>query len=340
VVLDDPNEKGDAYSPTGRRRKLDWLNKDVMSVGGPGTNFLCFGTPIHRDAVVCDLSRNGAWQTRRYRSVVRWPERMDLWGEWERRLMNLADPDRSAAGWAFYAANRADMDYGAEVLWPERESLYGLMEHRAAVGPRAFATEKDDQEGTDGATEWPAEFFDRADLWFEDWPADVVYCVQALDPSKGQASKAGDYQAHVRVGLSSAGTLYVEADLRREDVTAMVGRALDLYSAWRPNELLAEGNNTMGLLQPEVERQVRERGRPNSPFVVNYSEVHHSQPKLARIRCVGGYLSRGQIRVRDTPGGRLLVDQWRDVPGGEKDDGPDAAATAVRRIEQVYGGRA
>ena len=40
-----------------------------------------------------------------------------------------------------------------------------------------------------------------------------------------------------------------------------------------------------------------------------------------------------QLRVRNTPGGRLLVDQWRDVPGGEFDDGPDGVGSLLRRLE-------
>jgi len=33
----------------------------------------------------------------------------------------------------------------------------------------------------------------------------------------------------------------------------------------------------------------------------------------------------------------MLVDQWRDWPNGEFDDGPDAAATAIRRVELAVG---
>lgn len=32
----------------------------------------------------------------------------------------------------------------------------------------------------------------------------------------------------------------------------------------------------------------------------------------------------------------MLVDQWRDVPTGEYDDGPDAAATAVWKLQELY----
>ena len=338
VVGDDLNQRADAYSPTLRRRKLDWFLRDVMNVGGPATNFLVAGTSIHREAVVCELSRNGNWHTRRFANVARWPDRMDLWREWERAAANLGDPDRLTRAREFYDANRAEMHRGAEVLWPEREPLYALMLKRAEIGPRPFASEQQDEEGTDGAAEWPAEYFDRPGFFFDAWPADLVCRLQSLDPSKGRTAKPGDYQAHVQLGMDRRGTLWFDADLRREPVTDMVGRALDLAAGWGPAELLAETNSTMGLLIPELERQLADRRRAGRALALNYLEVSHADPKLARIRSVGGYLSRGQVRVRNTPGGRLLADQWRDVPAGEYDDGPDAAGTLVRRLQDLYAG--
>ena len=68
---------------------------DVLKVGEPGTNFVVAGTSIHREAVTCVLSDNPGWRSRRYKSVLKWPDALDtLWAEWERVLMNLADPGR------------------------------------------------------------------------------------------------------------------------------------------------------------------------------------------------------------------------------------------------------
>jgi hypothetical protein len=227
------------------------------------------------------------------------------------------------------------MDAGAELLWPDRFPLFDLMAERAADGPAAFASERQDEPGADGATEFPAEYFDWPGLWFEDWPADVVCKAQTLDPSKGAASKPGDYQAHARGAVGRDGTIYVECDMRREPVTDMVGRAIDWAASWGVGELAVEENGTMGLIGPEFARQLAERRK-----MVNLVAFTSTDPKLARIRRAGGYLSRRQIRVRNTPGGRLLVDQWRDVPAGEFDDGPDAVGSLIARLERmVNGGR-
>jgi predicted phage terminase large subunit-like protein len=61
--------------------------------------------------------------------------------------------------------------------------------------------------------------------------------------------------------------------------------------------------------------------------------VSNRQNKVVRIRRLGTYLHRRQVRFRSTPGSRMLVDQLRDFPEAAHDDGPDALELAVRRPE-------
>jgi len=187
--------------------------------------------------------------------------------------------------------------------------------------------------------EFPAEWFERPGFWFEDWPECVLKVVY-LDPSKGRDAKGGDWQALCSAGLvreptATPGThdlrVYLDCQFHREPVPDMVARAIRTCREWGPvTSLCLEDNGTMGFIGPEVERQTRAAG-----VLLPWELVTNTEPKLFRIRGLGGYLSRGQIRVRNTPGGRLLRAQLGDVPMGQFDDGPDAAAGAVRRLEQL-----
>lgn len=331
VILDDPNEKGDAFSPTTRNRKLDWLNKDVMSVGQTGkTNYVCYGTPLHSDAIVCVNSRSAMWKTRRYTSIVRWPANMGLWDQWERIRTNLATPDAEKAGREFYEANRVAMDEGAEVLWPERESLYDLMELRASIGTGAFGTEKQDEEGTAGSTEFPPEYFEQLH-WFDEPPDYVVCTVISLDPSKGNNDQTGDYQAFVILQLTRDGTIWVEAEMRREQPQQMAWTGVGLCRRLGSVEsFIVETNAGLGLILPEFERAMAEAG-----VLIPLDGIDNTDPKVLRIRRIGSYLHRKQIRFRNTPGTRLLVDQLKNFPTASYDDGPDALATGIRRLEQL-----
>ncbi len=325
VVGDDLNQRQDAYSPTMRRRKIDWFLKDVLAVGTPTTNFIVAGTSIHREAITCVLTNSGVWNTRRYQSLLRWPDRTDLWAEWERIITNPSDSDREGRATAYYAANREAMDAGAVVLWPGRYSLPDLMKIRA-MDYRAFQSERQDEPGTDGSTEWPPAYFDRADIWFDDWPDDLTGTAVFLDPSKGEGSKPGDWQAHTLGGWSpKARCFYVEADPQREYPPEMVARAIRHAETMRC-PVTAETNSTMGLLTAEFTRQIA--GRAIGLQGINVK----GNKKMRIISTLGAWLARGQIRIRNTAGGRELVSQLRDVPNGEYDDCPDSLASFLQRV--------
>jgi hypothetical protein len=331
VILDDCNNDKEAYSEGQLTRKLDWLRKGILPIGEPGTNFLSVGTPIHRRAIPCELALDGGWETKSYRSIIEWPTRMDLWREWERLYTALSDPNRAATARAFYDANRADMDAGAVVLWPDRFPLYDLMCIRATVGDSAFSCEYQDTPGTPGATEWGPEVFSGQEFWVQGLPPkqDRIFTVQTLDASKGDTDRPGDWQAHVCLAYGRDDNLYFDADLRREDAHQMAIRACDLADIWKPDILAVENNGSMGLIGLEFDDLVKKGRLANVVLEV----VTSTGSKAFRIRRAGPYLTRRRVRVVNGRGGRLLHEQWEQWPNAAHDDAPDAAGTAIHRLE-------
>ena len=213
---------------------------------------------------------------------------MDLWAQWEGRATNLADPNREQTAESYYTENRAAMDAGAVVYWPEKWPLLLLMRRRAEIGPQAFDTEYQGIPSVEGLTEWPPEYFDKPELWFDNWPPNLKYRVQACDPSKGNDSKTGDYQGHVLAGLALDGILYVEAVLAREPVPQMVARALDMAAQFTPlDTLVVENNDSLGLVALSFRDELVRRAT-----VAPVSHVVNTKPKVQRIRHVGLYLRR------------------------------------------------
>ncbi len=332
IIFDDIQSNRDVISPIEREHAWRWATREVIPAGDENTNFLAVGSAIHRDAVAVRLGKLAGWTGHIYKAVHSWPKRMDLWDEFERIATNLADDNRDTTARAFYEQNKVAMDEGAALYWPERFSLLDIMLKRAEVGASAFESEFQGVPGSIEGVEWPSECFDRPDFFFDHWPDDIVCKVQSLDPSKGTSDKS-DYQAHIMLGLARYGTLYVDCEMRREP--GWVERAIDIAARWQPEELIAEGNNTMGLLIPAADRVVQDRLKQGRPVSVKYSETTVTRPKPNRIRELNDYIRLGQIRVRNTEGGRMLVNQLRDFPHGDHDDGPDALATAVILLEQL-----
>jgi predicted phage terminase large subunit-like protein len=63
-------------------------------------------------------------------------------------------------------------------------------------------------------------------------------------------------------------------------------------------------------------------------------------PKLVRIRKLTWQLAEGRIKFkRNSHGTQLLVQQLRDFPNGDHDDGPDALEMALRLLWHVTANR-
>jgi predicted phage terminase large subunit-like protein len=334
IVIDDCQSNRDILSLAEREKTLKWFTQEVLPCGSSSTNFISVGSALHRDAVAVRAQSLPGWTGVTFAAIVAWPERMDLWREWELLATNLADPNRHTTAANYYAQNQSEMDRGGVSFWPSFKPLPVLMMKRAEIGHRQFLTEYQGQPDSPEGAEWPGEYFDRPDFLFTDWPRDVLFTIIALDPSKGRADPNTDYQAVAIIMLSRDGKLWVDCECHREPVADMVARAVELARHYRPHSLAVETNQGLDLLIPEFERFMA-AARLTVPL---QSVQHYSTSKVARIRRLGPYLSRGQIRVRNTAGGRILLDQLRDFPNGAHDDAPDALEIGVRRLELLTSG--
>lgn len=214
----------------------------------------------------------------------------------------------------------------AQVLWPEKEDLYALMTLRATIGSAAFEAEKQNNPVDPSAAEWPPEYFDWPGLWFERWPERLAVKVVSIDPSKGKDSKHGDYSAIVSYGRDAEEREHVEADLKRRTTDAICDDAARICAAFRPDLLVIEANTFQELLKPPLIAALK-----REKVEVLVEGVVNSANKNVRIRRLTLPLARRKLRFKArSPGTQLLVQQLRDFPNGEHDDGPDGLEMARR----------
>lgn len=335
IIVDDPQNTEHILSALQRERSWEWLTKDVSNAGSPATNVVVLGTALHRDCIVCRLQRTAGWRSRLWRALQAWPERMDLWREWEDQLLDHEDDAREAKALAFYQAHRAEMDRGADVLWPEREPLYALMSLRASIGNGAFGSEKQNDPIDPSACEWPPEYFDHGAFWFDRWPDQLTVRTMALDPSKGKDARKGDFSAIVQYGRTVAGIEYVEADLGRRPVDVMCADAARRVKAFRPDGFQLEGNAWQDLLAPPLRAALKA-----VEAEVTIHVCDNTAPKPVRIRRLTQALAERRMRFKSrSPGTALLVQQLRDFPNGDHDDGPDALEMGRRLAIELVNGR-
>lgn len=325
IVLDDVQRKEHVVSALQRERLLEWLNMDVMPAGEPGTRFFCVGTPMHREDVVCTLERTAGWTHRRWPALIEMPKRLDLWREFQDGLhtYDVDDAEREARADDFYAAHREQMDEGAMLAWGERFPLLALMKLRAAMGEAAFSAEYQCVPVDPASCFFPAEYFDHPNLFFTDWPTDLVIRTVALDPSIGRDAKRGDYSAIVRHGRDRFGVNYFEADVARRPVDVMCHDLARHCKEFNPHGVGVETNCWQELLVVPIQAAARALGVELPIFMQN-----HSTAKVVRIRQLGTPLAQKRVRFKArSPGTQLLIQQLRDAPTGH-DDAPDAAQAA------------
>lgn len=331
IILDDPENDEHITSTTMRDRTWSWFERTLMHMGDSKTNYIAMGTAIHRDCLILKLLRTPGWVTYRenertqpFKAIRQWPRRMDLWEQWERIYFNVDDPKHSKKAFEYFKQHVAEMKDGAKLLWPDREPLYKLMKLRAEIGHQSFEGEKQGNPINPETCEWPEGYFE--DVWFDEWPKETLVRVVALDPSKGKRSKSGDYSAFAKLAIAPNGVHYFDINMERRSTDTIVADGLSILRSFKPSKFGVEANAFQELLAEEFIYHIEGDRIP-----VEVVSIDNRIDKNIRIRRLSPLFSQRKIRLRRGRRGNILtLQQLRDFPNGDHDDGPDAMEMCCR----------
>ncbi|KKN73330.1 hypothetical protein LCGC14_0401430 [marine sediment metagenome] len=337
VISDDLDDNDCKYSPTKRDKNWAWTQDTLFPLGTEGvTNFWFNGTAIHPDCVVARLPKQAGVACPTFSSIVTWPERAELWAEWERIYLDPAEFDvekRRAEAVEFFRSNRVEMERGAEVLWPEAESLYALMRQRATMGHRAFESEKQGNAVDPSMCDWGVDPF-QGDVWFDNWPAETLCRVMALDPSKGERDRPNDWQATTMLAVGADGLLYLDYRMARAPMRDMVETYVDDIALFRPDVAVVEDAVFQELILPMAEDVAADRGLLAPLEGISHGGVR----KIIRVRRLSPWITTGRMRFRRrSQGCAEVIEQLSQHPNASYDDGPDSTEMAVRRAMELLG---
>jgi predicted phage terminase large subunit-like protein len=334
IVCDDLQNDGHIESARQRAHARQWFHGTLLKAGTPLTNIVNLATALHREALAMELVETPGWTSRVFRSIDPWPFDMARWEQWETIYADRQNPQAATAAREFYKRHRQAMDAGAAVLWPQVEDLYTLMCMRAESGRAAFEREKQNSPLNPELCEWPETYFQEP-LWFDQWPQNLRVKVLALDPSKGSDSRHGDFSAFIRLGIDRQGMLYVEGDLARRPTPQIVADGVEHYRQFRPDAFGVEANQFQHLLGDDLTEEFRRQGL----LGVHPWLIQNDTNKRVRIRRLGPLLAAHRVRFKtDSPATRLLLDQLKEFPIADHDDGPDALEMALRLAQELLAG--
>ena len=312
VILDDIENDENVLSPDYRKKLERWVERTVMKLGPPdgSMDLLIIGTVLHYDSVLIRMSRKPGFDVKHFKAVEKFPDRMDLWDQWQEIFIN-ADEVQARA---FYDANRADMDAGAIVNWPQIEPIYALMADRAS-SETAFMSEK---QGEPISEDSP---FRQMTFWVQRVPDMILF--GAVDPSLGKMGSggkrpSGDPSAILIGGIDrKTGILdVIEASISRRLPDVIISDVISLARIHRPALWFIEAVQFQEFLRTEIMKQAvkQEVALPAIPIIP-------IADKALRIQRLQPPMAAGLIRMHSSQ--TTLLEQLRQWPSGAHDDGPD-----------------
>lgn len=321
VSLDDIENDENVLSKEQRDKIESWVLKTVLNLGPPdgSMSLLYLNTILHHDSVANRFHKKPRWLRRKFRAIMQWPDRMDLWQEWERLFLDEQGSDALpgeevltiGAAQQFYDQHRAIMERGAVVSWPGTRPLLRLMQIRAE-SHHAF-----DCEYQNDPTNQDAAWFASLQFWVQPSREWVFY--GAHDPSLGRLNKSRDPSACLVGGLDrKSGKLdVVEARIARIPPERQVANIIEFQ---REYSCLVWAFEAVQFQEFMRQHLVKESAAQKVPVPALPVQPHTD--KDLRIQSLSPHVFNGLIRshARHT----VLNDQLRHYPEADHDDGPDA----------------
>lgn len=344
VICDDVEHSDEVYNEAIRKKTLDWFREDVSKIGDERTNIDFVGTVLHRDSLLQSLMNNPRYRSKKYKSVISWADRQDLWKEWERVYMDLNNLGRREEARLFFEARKDEMLKGTQVLWPEKEDYYFLMEEMIEIGRRSFFKEK--QNEPLGADE---KVFERI-WWYREesggarieetgelvpWEMLKNQAYGALDPSAGQKKakkgRLGDYACIVAGFSHPNGRIFVHRDwTKRVPPTKQMEMVFEMHEEFKFQKFGVETNLYRNLMLPNMieERKRREKER-KSLIHLPFYEIEQIENKEKRITALEPKVTHAWLilnRALSEPARQML----EEFPHSDHDDFCDA-------LDMLYG---
>jgi predicted phage terminase large subunit-like protein len=308
VFLDDIENDENVKQKPQRDKTYSWVTKTVIPLGPPeGTlDVIYLNTILHYDSAANRFHKNPLWKSHKFRSVLQWPDHMDLWQQWEEIFINEGE----AEAYTFYQKHAPLMEKGAVVSWPTVRPLLMLMKIRAA-DKHAFDSEYQNDPSNDDAA-----WFAGMKFWVQPVREWVFY--GAHDPSLGKQNKSRDPSATLVGGhdRASGKLCVVEAVVARRLPDAQIHCIIEFQRQYNCLAWGFESVQFQEFMRQELIKQSAKLGVPVPAVAI----TPHSDKNL-RIESLSPHVNNGLILFNRNH--TVLNEQLRHWPEADHDDGPD-----------------
>ncbi|MBU5441220.1 phage terminase large subunit [Paenibacillus sp. MSJ-34] len=325
LVLDDIENDENVRTAEQRKKLHNWFFKAVSKSGDTYTDIFYIGTILHYDSLLAGILKNPRYRSVKYKAVLSFAQRQDLWDEWESIYtdLELGDEEREQAALSFFETNREEMLEGTQVLWEAKLSYYDLMVEKVGDGDSSFNSEYQNEpinpEDCLFNEEW-FDYYNPLDMDFTDGYSFFGW----VDPSLGKKKKS-DFSAIITIAKQNrTGYLYViDADIERRHPDIIITDVLEKERWLRMS--YGKGYSKFGCETNQFQWFLKEKLAEKSAEVGLYlpiEEMNQNSDKVMRIQTLQPDIKNRYIKF-DARHKRLL-EQLKQFPMGAYDDGPDA----------------
>lgn len=315
AVMDDIENDENVTTPAQRDKLQKFVTASVLNLGPPDDSMdaILIGTVLHYDSVLARFLKNPLWNRKVFKAIIQWPDRMDLWEQFEGLLLSAETPkEGEAAAMAMYREQQAEMDAGAVVSWPALRPIHKLMIRRAREGHSAF----DSEQQNDPAAGDDAPFAHSIRFWVNRLAEWIFY--GAADPSLGRHGNSRDPSALGIGGYQRVKGILnvVEAKIKKRTPDRIISDIIELQREYSCIVWGVESVQFQEFLRTELVKRSAALGVP-----VPARGLLPISDKLLRIESLQPHMHNGLILLNQSQ--TTLIDQFKHFPKADHDDGPD-----------------
>ncbi len=346
IILDDLESRDSNNTPELRQKARDWLNQDLMPAGDPSkTAFIFMGTIVHPSSLLnYVLNERRDFIKNKFPAIIEWPDRMDLWAEFERiykeyeptqeEIDEMAeveegesnDTPSAKAALEFYEKHYEEMTKGGKVLWPDRFPLTELFFEKVNYGSKAFNTEfMNNPIDEESQIFKPEQFYYWEDLEFNHRD---YYIGMGVDFALGK--ERGDFSACITVAKHKVTKkIYViDAFVERIKPDDYLQEIVKRVKKYQPDLIGAEAQMAQEFFVTTLKQELEAVGYPAHNRV---KKIYQRSRKQLRIESMLPDIENGNIVFHRSH--TRLLEQFELYPSGHDDscDGTHMAIDAVNR---------
>lgn len=228
-----------------------------------------------------------------------------------------------------------------EALCPDLHPIEQLLDAKSSVAHHIWETMYQGNPVSPDEVLWPGELFrDTADgdsVWVDQLPSNIMYCTVAIDHALGKDLKRSDYSAIVALATTTDKDdhkLYVKASLERTGPDQTIERLIDFVKDLpvEPDIIGSDANQFQSFIVDVAAERLAQAGI-RTPIIPIEDEQRIN--KEVRIMELDGSIRSRDFRFVKDKGTDILVNQLRQFPHGNHDDGPDGLQMATKLMRLI-----